>query len=221
MPCRNVYITKGQRFRIRLCVYPYSAWGFCSLLVLLYRAIPEPLIAGRATCTALTLSFYYPPLNAKEESPVAQGIILWINYLAWNKLSRLLLGIAAFFCISTVSFAQDIKMPQEFFGIGRFISWNLNYNPDKISGAFQAQDAGGSPLCMDQCAPTPAVWPQNASPESIKCFKDRIRPPMRSIYEPVSGCVGLSRPIPDSRQLRELTTDAGIQSQSEVNVESI
>jgi len=28
------------------------------LLVLLYRAIPEPLIAGRATSTALTLFFY-------------------------------------------------------------------------------------------------------------------------------------------------------------------
>ena len=195
MPWRNVYITKGQRFRIRLCVYPYSAWGFCSLLVLLYRAIPEPLIAGRATCTALTLSFYNPLFNAKEESPAAQGIILWINYLAWNKLSRLLLGIAAFFCISTVSFAQDIKMPQEFFGIGRFISWNLNYNPDKISGAFQAQDAGGSPLCMDQCAPTSAVWPQNGSPESMKGIKDRIRPPTRSIYEHVSVYIGLTRPI--------------------------
>lgn len=40
------------------------------------RAIPEPLIAGRATCTALTLSFYNPLFNAKEESPAAQGIIL-------------------------------------------------------------------------------------------------------------------------------------------------
>ena len=40
------------------------------------RVIPEPLIAGRATCTALTLSFYNPLFNAKEESPVAQGIIL-------------------------------------------------------------------------------------------------------------------------------------------------
>ena len=31
-----------------------SAW----LLVLLYRAIPEPLIAGRATSMALTLFFF-------------------------------------------------------------------------------------------------------------------------------------------------------------------
>ena len=43
---------------------------------------------------------------------------------------------------------------------------------------------------------------------------------MRSIYEPVDGYIGLQRPISDSHQLRELTTNAGIQSQIEVYVES-
>lgn len=43
-----------------------------SLLVQLQWAIPEPLIAGRATSTALTL-FLYPITNADEGSPEAMS----------------------------------------------------------------------------------------------------------------------------------------------------
>ena len=59
---------------------------------------------------------------------------------------------------------------------------------------------------------------QPGSLESIKCFKDRIQSSYEGYIRACERPVGHPRPISDSRQLRELTTNAGIQSQSEVNV---
>ena len=78
-----------------------------------------------------------------------------------NKLSRLLLGIVAFFCISTGSFAQDIKIqvnaPRSFWGRYWFYVLKPEYNPELSTEGYASIMVQPEKIRSDFDVPTVSV----------------------------------------------------------------